>query len=314
MTPKGSDLTAETRMDADLLPGETKVVECLESQLSDEFVLARDLLRLGVALPETKDLNNSSLQHDSVVTILGVFIKACVTFRAIIHLCESGLDRSALPLSRSLFENAMTLSFLSRRRVSLFRFNESKAKPRSPLPLYGKTLTPAFRTALYNAWCLLKEEKTVEGWTRTPGLKRRGSHAHNTLKLVKMEYVADIGTDWETALKRSNTCSGLSISDFARSLGGFYRAWYATIYAEESKSVHQSDLLNYLDCDEAESTFSARWFTSPGSVKVTLVRGASVFYQCISEMHSRFRFDTELVSSARLCADRLILGSSSSMT
>ena len=290
----------------DLLPRESEVTACLESQLAEEFNIARDLLRLGLLLTGLKDLNKSSLPHDSVVTVLGIYVKATITFRAIIHLCESGLDRCALPLSRSLFENCLYLSFLARRKVSLFRFNDSKSKPRSPLTLHGKALTPEFRTALYNAWCSLKDEKNVKGWEKTPGLKRSGQQASKRLRQTEMAYLAQIGSEWETQIKGSNTCVGLGIADFAASMGGFYPAWYRTIYAGESQSVHQADMLNYMEFNEEDASFSPRWFTSPVLVKGTLVRAAMIFNQCIKEMHSRFRYNRESISLVQQCVSRLI--------
>ena len=290
----------------DLLPWESEFATCLRSQLAEEFALARNLLRLAVLLPGTKDLRNSSLPHDSVVTVLGIYVKATITFRAIIHLCEAGLDRSALPLSRSLFENCLNLSFLVRRKVSLFQFSDNRSKPKSPLPLHGKALTPAFRTALYNAWCLLKDERNVEGWVKTPGLKRSGQRASQRLSQAEMPYLIQIGPSWEKLIKKSNTCCGIGIADFAASMGGFYPAWYRTIYAGESQSVHQSDMFNYLEFNEEDASFSPRWFTSYVLVKGTLIRAAMIFNQCIREMHNRFRYDKESISLVQQCVSRLI--------
>ncbi len=138
-------------------------------------------------------------------------------------------------------------------------------------------------------------------------LETESRRASKNLERSEMVYVIQIGNAWEKQIRNQNTCVGLSISDFTRSLGGFYPAWYATVYAEDSQSVHQSDLLNYLDCNEQEAMFSPLWFTSPELVKGTLVRAALMFNQCINEMHVRFRFDRELVSQVRQCADRLVL-------
>ena len=74
----------------DLLPEESRVKACLSSHLAQELELARDLLSFGVMALKSASLDNSSLSHDSVVTVVGIYVKATVTFRAIMHLCESG--------------------------------------------------------------------------------------------------------------------------------------------------------------------------------------------------------------------------------
>ena len=78
----------------------------------------------------------------------------------------------------------------------------------SPSPKYasdfhGKVLdAQIFRTALYNAWCSLKDEKNVKGWEKTPGLKRSGQQAYKRLRQTEMAYLAQIGSEWKTLIKQ----------------------------------------------------------------------------------------------------------------
>src|SRR5271157_1883826 len=277
----------------DLLPEESRVKACLSSHLAQELELARDLLSFGVMALKSASLDNSSLSHDSVVTVVGLYVKVTVTFRAILHLSESGFDRSALPLSRSLYESCLNLVFLVRHRVSLFHFNDSKSSPKTPLQLHGKTLTPSFRTALYNAWCVLWDEKDAESWKRTPGLRRAGKRVFKKLMNIDNPYVDQIGPAWEKWIRGKNTCVGLSIADFAASLGRAFRTWHRSVYAGDSKSVHQSDMLDYLDLAEEDAAFQPRWFTSPDSVRDVLHRAATIYLCCIEEMHKRFDFGVQ---------------------
>jgi len=141
-----------------ILPHESTVRKSIRQNLAEELACANSFLRFGVVLPTTKDVNTVNLPGDTIVSAIGLFVKASTSFRAIIHLCESGLERSAQPLSRSLFENFVYLSFLIRRRVTLYRFNESN---KTSLPLHGATLTPKFRTALFNAWSILRDIHSI---------------------------------------------------------------------------------------------------------------------------------------------------------
>lgn len=277
-------------MSDEIIPNESQVRQAIPQRLSAELQNAKNLLQFGVNLPTSKDLHECGLPHDTVVTAVALFVKASLSFRGVIALCQVGLDRSAMPVSRSLFETALNLVFLIRRRVSLHYFNDSKKKPKTPLPLFGKKLTPAFRTALYNAWCVLREEKSIAAWQSTPGLKRHGKRIAKNLVALDRPYVDEIGTAWEERIKGANTCAGLSIENFAASLSPHLRKWYRTIYSEDSRSVHQSDMLNYLDADESSGTFSPRWFTSPKDVSAALLRASTIYLCCVEEMDKRFAF------------------------
>jgi hypothetical protein len=74
-----------------------------ERRLSKLLTVADELLAFGLELPTEKNLHSIKFPRDSVVTVIGLFTKAHVTFRAIIVLCEQGLERPATALSRSLF-------------------------------------------------------------------------------------------------------------------------------------------------------------------------------------------------------------------
>lgn len=270
--------------------------EVLAKQLPTQLTLADTILDFGMKLPDQKDLHSISFPRDAVVTVMGLFTKAHVTFHSIIVLCGQRLDRPATALSRSLFETLLNLAFLVRKRVSLNHFNDSKANPKTPVPLYGKTLKPEFRLALFNAWCLLRDDKTVDNWRRTKGLKRQGHHTRKRLTPLDKSYIDTIGPDWKKAIKNKNTCVGLNIANFAASLGLVLQRWYRSVYAADSAFVHQSDIQTFLDITE-EGNFTPRIYTSAGQVSGVLHRSAMLYLGCIVEMNKRFRFGDEAVQS-----------------
>jgi len=272
-------------------------------KLSTQLNLADALLDFGMKLPGQKDLHSTSFPRDSVVTVIGLFTKANVTFRSIIVLCNQGLDRPATALSRSLFETLLNLAFLTRKRVSLNIFNDSKAKPKTPVPLHGKKLTPEFRLALFNAWCLLRDNKMVDNWKRTPGLKRHGQRTQKKLTRLDKSYIDAIGPEWAKDIKK-NTCVGLDIVHFAASLGPVYHQWYRSVFATDSSFVHQSDIPSYLDITE-DGNFTPRIYTSAEQVSGVLHRSAMLYLGCIEEMNKRFRFGDEAVKSITEFGQRL---------
>ena len=258
-------------------------------RLPQQFRCANDLLAFGMKLPTEKDLHSIKFPRDSVVTVIGLFTKAHVTYRAVIVLCEQGLDRPATALCRSLFETLVNMTFLVRRQITLSIFNDSRSKPRSPWPLHGKILTPEFRLALFNAWSILRDQKSIEGWRRTPGLKIHGRRTLKEIIQLDKSYVDVIGPDWDKTIKRKNTCVGLDIANFAASLGPMFRRWHRSVYTEGSTFLHQSDTPSYLEPTDDEN-FAPRLFTSAEEVSGVLLRAATVYFACVDELNKRFRF------------------------
>lgn len=278
----------EMREMLEILPNENKVLQALPKLLANEFDCVKRMLAFGVSLPTTKaNLHQGKLRHDTVITALALYTKAMTSFRASIHLCAIGCDRNALPVNRSLFETSVNLAFLIRHRVALYQFNDnSKAKPKTLVNLHGKRLTTDFRTDLYNAWNILMSEKNVRRYSSTPGIKRAGRRLERKLGDMERPYIDAIGADWEKAIRGTNTCVGLSIKDFASSLGGEFRLWHGLVYTNDSQHVHQSDMIEFIECDETTATFSPRWFTSPDQVRTTLSK-AAVFHWAVLRNSTR---------------------------
>lgn len=273
-----------------IFPNEKRFLQDVTVEVRDELDTCRMLLDFGANLPgEKDDLHKGSLRHDTVSTAIAFFVKVSTSFRAVIHLCEAGLDRNAMPVSRSLFETTVTLTFLVRQRVSLYRFY-NKQKPKTPLELFGKKLTTEFRTELYHAWCILWEEKVFEQWQKTPGIKQAAKQVLKKISKSERPYVDSIGQDWVKQIKGKNTCVGLGILDFAESLGASFHRWYRTVYAGDSQHVHQSDAMSYLIKRESKDTFSPRWFTSAADIRNTLLYAATIYLLCVAELDKRFRF------------------------
>ena len=130
----------------------------------------------------------------------------------------------------------------------------------------------------------------VQGWLRTPGLKRTGKHAHKRLSTAPRSHVAAVGPAWEKRLKNSTTCVGLTIADYAASLGPYFRMLYASVYAVHSQNVHQSDGSDYFDVGGNIDSISPRWHTDPAEVRWMLYLSSMMFLGNIEELHKRFRF------------------------
>jgi len=118
-------------------------------------------------------------------------------------------------------------------------------------------------------------------------------------------YVATIGRNWEAQIKKANTCVGLSIKDLAWSLGREYGEWHGVVYASDSKNVHQSDLMNYLDFNDSAEAFVPRWHTSPDEVRTVLQQATTIYLGCVEELNKRFLFGDEAKKRIKECADDL---------
>lgn len=273
-----------------MLPNESNVRRHINQKLSDEFTLCGELLSFGIELINGCDLNHHKLNRASVVSTVALLVKATTTFRSVQHLCEVGLDRIALPLCRSLFENLLNLAFLLRPKVSLCKFEANgNSLPWKP---DLQQLTCDFRAALYNAWCILKDERHYSQAEQTPGIKRVAKRATRKIKLAPRPFMTTIGPKWEGKLLKGNTCTGLTVADFAASLGKGLRAWYRTVYAGDSNYVHQSDMISYIDVDMEKDAIEFRWHTSPEEIKGVLARSGLLYLCCIQEMCKRFRSDS----------------------
>ncbi len=95
------------------LPGETANRKAIARWLAVELAQCKQLLQFGVELPDPAVLNRHRLGDDTMVAVMGLFTKACISYRAIILLGESGLDLSAAPVNRSLFETFLEPEFLA---------------------------------------------------------------------------------------------------------------------------------------------------------------------------------------------------------
>ena len=279
------------------LPDETKVKRAIAAILSDELAYSRKVLAFGIDVPDPVVINQRRLKADTVTVAIGLYAKACLSYKGIIHLCEVGLDRTAAPVSRSLFETLLNLTFLLRRRVVLYQFDfatQKKTPKKTPLNLFGKKLDTQFRTDLYCAFCELRDQKMVGQWPKTPGLKRTGKSAHKRLSALPQSYVPALGTDWEKRLKENNTCAGLSIADYAASLGKAFYMLYRSVYAMDSHSVHQRDSLAYVEIDDAVTNISPRWYTSPDEVRDALQMASLMFVGCMEQLNRRLRFGQDV--------------------
>jgi hypothetical protein len=279
---------------------DTRFVKNIPQQLA----LAESLLDFGMESPSQKDLHSITFPRDAVVTVIGLFTKANITYRAIIVLCEQGLERPATALSRSLFETLLNLTFLVRKQVSLRIFNDSKSKPTSLWPLHGKTLTAEFRLALFNAWSILRDEKAIEGWSRTPGLKRHGLRASKKIAPLDRSYANVIGPEWEKVIKSKNTCVGMDIASFAASLGPVFRKWHRSVYAGDSAFIHQSDTSSYLAVT-TDGNFTPRIYTSAKEVSGALLRASTLYLGCVEELNKRFQFGESAKKSIKNFGKRL---------
>ncbi len=243
-----------------MLPDESTYLPKLARNLRPQFQYSASSLAEGVAITNGQMAFRKQfppvVQHSAV----GLHVLICRRFRQAIALCQLGQVDSAEAVCRSMFEGLLAQAFICRNSVSLrHRANGGKAET------HGKKLTQEFRADLYFAHHFVLEKKRLEKLAKTKGHKR---HAKRELKELKPEYdqwCNHIGHGWARSLK-NNSCAGLTIEDFAYSLGLAFDRWYRSLYAIQSSFVHGGNFGISLRYPGNRKRPQLKWSDSPGEV------------------------------------------------
>jgi len=262
------------------------------SALADVHSLAVAAVYPRISIPPDPDLDPAV--H---LVALALYVKACKQTRAIWHLCELGLGLDASALVRHLFETTVALAFVLRKRVFLRRGGK-----RSP-PVRGKPLNRRLRARLYLANMAFEQERTLDDWLKTRGLKRhaRTKLDPKSIRAHAADAVAAIGPEWTDRLKKSRSYSGLSLRDLVGSLR--LKGAYATMYRSTSWSVHGgADLGQFVVDRDGRSEL----LLSPSDAWVQPSIGAAslLLILCVSHLDDAFRLGLE----SRIRPHRLRLG------
>jgi len=163
---------------------------------------------------------------------LALYVKACKQFRSIQLLCEAGLGADANAVTRNLFETAIALAFVLRARIRLKRGGK-------PVPkVKGRPFGRRLRARLFLAHVAFEKQRTLDEWSRTPGLKRSAKSKIDATIVAQgvVEAEGAIGKEWTDQLRKGKSYSGLTLKELVQSLR--LGQIYATLYRAGSWSVH----------------------------------------------------------------------------
>jgi hypothetical protein len=233
-----------------MLPFETKGKKAIRAAFANQLGLSREMLGFAQAMigckngrgkllacnPRTPDVRCYGLA-------MGLYVKACKQFRAIIAVSELGLVSEGDILLRALFETVLALHFLLKQRLVMKSNGKRLAMPPG-------RLTTGFRASLYLASAVFESERRFNAFRNTHRLKRwvkKLGDERETQEQVR-QAVALIGSEWAEKLRKSKSYAGVSIRDLAESLGVL--PYYNSVYAFQCQSSHAKDAIDHVDFEK----------------------------------------------------------------
>ncbi len=266
------------------LPGENELREHIRLELASDLQVTSDLLAIGMSIfePNTRLNPKIDMDHAEAWMCLGIVMKACYQYRAIVALSEIALGDVADSNGRMLSETMLAALFLMRPVVTLKR--NGVALPDIP----GYPLTPAFRTKLYLAHDALSGLKSLRGMVGCGNMSKED--ADRAVALAEQhvaENALEVGAEWLERLKKTGTFSGIKIVDLAESLGMSFL--YHTFYRPSSAGVHGTNARKFIDPEvqsDGSITFHAN--LSPRGVAEALIFSSLMMFEVLDVTNQRF--------------------------
>jgi hypothetical protein len=250
-----------------MLPNETKVITGVNRKLRPQLDYAQRALREMLVAVESPIYPRKEFPLVVQDMAIGLHVRICRKFRQALLLTEIGQADGVEILCRSMYEAALAQAFVCRQTVKLKRTN-GKA-----VDLHGRRLTQLFRAQLFLAHTLIRDESRLEHMSKHAGLKRLAAQELKLAKPVIDDAKKMVGSDWSKTL-RGGTCTGLSIKDFAYSLGDGLFRFYRTVYAIHSGQVHPGEYHRFTTRTKGETTL--RWQDESDQIELALCYATAV--------------------------------------
>jgi hypothetical protein len=203
-----------------LLPGEEESRATMERTFSTSLARLDDTLKLGVKLLEKTGefITTRRRSERSGLVVMGLYMKALKTVRAIRLATTRDLQEDGLVLCRTLLETTVAILYVLQKR------------------------TP-HRAIEYLAAMLMRKKWTMEDWEKTHGLKHEGKRIHKKIQKQLAPYEKVLGLPRLQELRRGY--SGLSIKRTFAAVG--LTRLYFTAYAWLSSYQHAADLPDHVE-------------------------------------------------------------------
>jgi hypothetical protein len=158
-----------------------------------------------------------------VRVVLGLYVKACKTYRATIMMAEAGLAEDAYVLARTLFETMLAVAWVLQK-------------------------DPSRRAQKYRAHLALRSRKYLRALQNTKGLGYTFSAPLSELETTIDEVVSPLALDPAAVKELAKTYSGTSIEKTAEEVGIDHA--YQLFYRYACRFAHATDLschINFAD-------------------------------------------------------------------
>lgn len=202
------------------LGDEEKTRETLERTFSTSLSGVDECLKLGVMLLEKTRafVITEKRSERSGIVVMGLYMKALKTVRAIRLASSRDLQEDAAVLCRTLLETTVAIMYVLQRKTPR-RANE------------------------YIAAMLMRKKRTMEDWEKTPGLKREGKRIHKKVEAQLAHYRKILRNRRLKQLRQGY--SGRNIKRTFAAVG--LSRLYLTAYAWLSAYQHAADLPDHVE-------------------------------------------------------------------
>lgn len=214
------------------LPGERQARRDCYLTHRDLFDLNDDLLRQVIKMTSETQVVPRDFSKTAAAVILGLYTKACKTFRAIQVLCRFGLGEDALNLLRVLIETLVNMRYIG---VTHKGLRERRAQKF------------AFHGAIWKQKYLLAAERDKIPVTSLSQSEK--DELARIVEYIKQEY----GKEEFKKMSKSHQWDGVSMADMAKKVE--LQSLYHIAWRSSSESAHARDIREHIGYREKKGFF-----------------------------------------------------------
>ena len=178
--------------------------------------------------------------------MVGLWIKMCKQYRAMLALCELGLVEDAETIVRSLFESTLHIHFLLKRWPK--RSQGWRTAPRLPKAI-------EVRADVYLARDALEEDKRLNVWKNSRGCRRAARRIAPAAAAMLASAESMVGCDWMKWLRSDQGKGAFKVEMMSKNFG--LQRWYDAVYRTQSRIAHGGDALDHLQPSDPPMTMDA---------------------------------------------------------
>lgn len=253
-------------------PGEEIRSAEVQHNLAPYFTLAERIQNFWLTQEKDEWMAKSKLSA-FVTNVAGLLdIQALRQFRSIVEESRRCEGLNANIIARSMFETVMAQRFILAKRLCIVvepkldnagnpvRDSRGATRYRARIPSKNarpkKTdwLSRELRANLYWTHRAFQDLRALDRLSTGKRMKKKTQTLKDGVgKQIADECANDIGPEWTSILKESDTYSGLSIADLAKVLFKGFGRWQQTIYFFQCQDAHATNARQHLAITEGRA-------------------------------------------------------------